>query len=280
MSLRTKILINAKAMPAMSSTIVKLGKLVNDPETPMDDIVRALQLDPGITANVLKLANSAALGLPRQVSSISEAVVRIGTKQLYHIALSSSLKPMVDKTLGGYDLEEGFFWRHSIAVASASETIAQLLRKKAGDAFTAGILHDVGKQVISDFIQRNNESFNEIQGADTTFDAIERDILGIDHAELGASVLEKWNFPSPLINATRYHHRPDETTEDQTLVDIVHVANAISSSAGLGIGSDSLQYELYPTAIERLGLIDEQMDKVLCTTVEKTQEFEKLMKSL
>jgi len=280
LSLRTKILINAKAMPAMSSTIVKLGKLVNDPETPMDDIVHALQLDPGITANVLKLANSAALGLPRQVSSIGEAVVRIGTKQLYHIALSSSLKPMVDKTLGGYDLEEGFFWRHSIAVATASETIAQLLRKKPGDAFTAGILHDVGKQVISDFIQRTTELFDKIQDTKITFDAIERDILGIDHAELGASVLEKWDIPSPLVNVARYHHQPDKATEDQMLVDIVHVADVISSSAGLGIGSDSLQYELCPSAIERLGLIDEQMDKVLCTTVEKTQEFEELMKSL
>ncbi len=276
MSLRTKIIINAKAIPTMSSTIVKLSKLVNDPETQMEDVVKALQLDPGITANVLKLANSAALGLPRQVSSVQEAVVRIGMKQLYQIALSSSLKPIVNKQLSGYDLEDGFFWRHSIAVAIAAEHLASKLRKKADDAFTAGILHDVGKQVISEFIQENSELFEENDG-NKTFDSIERDKLGIDHAELGASVLKKWQFPSPLVNVAHYHHRPDETPEDQTLVDVIHVANAICASGGLGIGSDSLQYELSPNAVERLGLVDEAMDEVLCHTMEKTQEFEEMM---
>ncbi len=276
MSLRTKILINAKAIPTMSSTIVKLGKLVYDPETQMEDVVKALQLDPGITANVLKLANSAALGLPRQVSSIREAVVRVGMKQLYQIALSSSLKPIVNKQLSGYDLEEGFFWRHSIAVAIAAENLASKQKKLADDAFTAGILHDVGKQVISQFIRRNKEMFEEIDDT-KTFDFIERDKLGIDHAELGASVLKKWRFPSPLVNAAKYHHRPDETPEDQALVDVVHVANAICSSGGLGVGSDSLQYELSPNAIERLGLVDEAMDEILMHTMEKTQEFEEMM---
>ncbi len=279
--LRTKILINAKMMPAMSSTIIKLGRLINDPDAEMEDIVQALQLDVGITANVLKLANSAAIGIPRQVSSVQEAVVRIGLKQLYQIALSSSLKPMVDKPLSGYDLEEGFFWRHSIAVAITAEKLGASFGKKvARDAFTAGILHNVGKQVISDYIRKNNESFREMDDSEQTFDSMEREVLGIDHAELGASVLEKWQFPLPLVNAARYHHQPDHAPEDQQLVDLVHVADAISSSGGLGIGSDSLQYELSPNAVERLNLVDEQMDEVLCMTREKAQDFDELMKAI
>ncbi len=201
MSLRTRILINAKAIPTLSSTVVKLGKMLNDPDVQMEDLAKAITLDPGITANVLKLANSAALGLPRQVSSVHEAVVRIGMKQVYQIALSSSLKPIVDNRLDGYDLEDGFYWRHSIAVAIASEKIA-VGKRGVGDAFTAGILHDVGKQVISEFIMRESESFEEIDMT-KTFDEIERELLGIDHSELGASVLEKWQLPTPLINVAR-----------------------------------------------------------------------------
>lgn len=280
MSFRTKILIRSKTLPSIPSTVIKLGRLVNDPEAEMNDIVRAIQLDPGITANVLKFANSAAIGLPRQVSSIKDAVVRIGMKQLYRIILSSSLRPIVDKQLDGYDLEEGFYWRHSIAVATAAETLALLCKKDVGDAFTAGILHDVGKQIISNFIQQNNDSFVEVQDSMETFDKIERDILGIDHAEIGASVLAWWQLPSSLVNATRYHHQPDKAPEDQVLVDIVHVADVISSSAGLGIGSDSLQYELSSNAVQRLGLIDESMDIALCTTIQKTEEFEELLKSI
>ncbi len=279
--LRTKILVNSKMMPAMSSTIIKLGGLINDPDAEMDDIVQAIQLDVGITGNLLKLANSAALGMSRQVSSVQEAVVRIGLKQLYQIALSSSLKPIVDKPLSGYDLDEGFFWRHSIAVAIAAEKLGVSFSKKVSrDAFTAGILHDVGKQVITDYIQENNTSFIDKNESEQSFDSTEREILGIDHAELGANVLDNWQFPSPLVNAARYHHRPDEASEDQQLVDLIHVADGISSSGGLGIGSDSMQYELSQKAVERLNLVDEQMDEVLCATLEKTRDFEELMKSI
>ncbi len=124
MSIRTRILIQARTIPAMSSTIIKLSRMISDPETDMEEVATALQLDPGVTANVLKLANSAAFGLPRKVGSVKEAVVRLGLKQVYNIVVSSTLKPMVDKPLDGYELDEGIYWRHSIAVATASECIA------------------------------------------------------------------------------------------------------------------------------------------------------------
>ncbi len=280
MSLRTRILVHARTMPAMSSTIVKLSRMINDPEADIEEVANTLQLDPGVTANVLKLANSAALGLPRKVGSVKEAVVRIGLKQLYHIVVSSSIKPMVDKPLDGYELDEGLYWRHSIAVATASEILATTCRKIEKNAFTGGILHDIGKQIVSRFIQQNNESFYKEEEGDETFDTVEQNLLGIDHSELGATLMERWQFPSSLINAVRFHHQPDLAQEDQVLVDLVHVGDAICSSGGLGIGRDGLQYEISNGAMERLGLIDETMDDVLCKTMEKTEEFEELLKTV
>jgi putative nucleotidyltransferase with HDIG domain len=278
-SLRTRILINVKALPSMPASVVKLTRLINEPEVKIEEVIQILQLDTGLTARVLKLANSAALGLSRRVDSAQEAVVRIGMRQLYQIVVSASLKPIVDKELQGYDLDDGLFWRHSIAVAIAAEALAAKCRKEARNAFTAGIMHDVGKQIISDFIMRTGEQFDAADGSPVAFDITEREILGIDHAELAGAVLEMWQFPTALVNAARYHHTPDDTPDDQLLVDIVHVADALCVSAGLGIGRDSLRYALSSNAVARLGLVDETMDAVLCTTIDATRAFEELMKS-
>jgi putative nucleotidyltransferase with HDIG domain len=277
--MRTRILINVKTLPTMPASVVKLTRMISEPEVKIEDVVGILQMDAGLTANVLKMANCAALGLSRRVGSVQEAVVRIGMRQLYQMIVSASVKPIVDKPLDGYDLEDGFFWRHSIAVAIAAETLTAQCGKVEKNAFTAGILHDVGKQIISNFILRNNDEFVTAEDSRQAFDLTERNILGIDHAELGATVLEQWQFPPALVNAVMYHHRPDETPTDRLLVDIVHVADALCVSAGLGIGRDSLQYALSTTAIGRLGLTEESMDAVLCKTLEKAKEFEELMKA-
>lgn len=143
MTLKEKIIENVNSIPSMSSTVLKLGQIIRDPDSCMEDIVNILKLDTGLTADVLRLANSAAFGLPRQVSSVKEAIVRLGMKKLYQLAISSSVRPIVNKSLGGYFLDEGEMWRHSIAVAIVAENIAKKSKKTCGDIFTAGMLHDV-----------------------------------------------------------------------------------------------------------------------------------------
>lgn len=112
------------------------------------------------------------------------------------------------------------------------------------------------------------------------FDFIEEKVLGINHAELGAAVLEKWGFPMDLVQVIRYHHHPDNAEEFQNMIDIVHVADIISSSGGFGCGRDGLQYELSSKSMKRLGLNENKMDIILFDTLDETNRFEEVMEAM
>jgi putative nucleotidyltransferase with HDIG domain len=180
------------------------------------------------------------------------------------------------QALAGCDLDMGEFWRHSIAVAVAAESIGNRACKVSGDCFTAGLLHDTGKLVVSNYLTPATDLHNGCSDL-LTFDMQEKSRLGINHAEVGAKILEQWNFPQPLVDAVLYHHAPKNNSTEASLTDIVHVADALCISAGIGIGSDGLQYRLFPRPVERLELTHEKIEAVLSETLEKMEKFEKII---
>lgn len=274
---KQEIISQVNMLPSMPTTVVQMGRILSDPETEIEDIVEVVQYDPGFTANVLKLANSAFLGFPRQVGSLKEAVIRIGTHKVYQIAVANTLKPLMNRDIKGYELASGEFWRHSIAVAVAAEEITRMTVKTGADSFTGGLLHDVGKLIVSNYLQENREKFEEKKKNIESFDAAEKELLGVDHAEVGATVLERWNIPEPLIDAVRFHHQPRKAKRNQVTVDQIHVGDAICLSAGIGIGSDELQYQIASDSVERLSLSSEDIQMVMSRTLEKMSDFEKLL---
>ncbi len=279
MTQKQEIINQINTIPSMPLTIVKLGNLLSDPATELEDIAKTIQYDPGFTANVLKLANSAQLGFPKLVGSLKEAVIRIGTHRIFQITVANSLKPLMDKSVPGYNLEDGDFWRHSVAVAVATEKVASMCPKIPADSFTAGLLHDVGKLVMAKFIEQKKNDFKEYDKKNLSFDAKEKKIIGVDHPEVGAVILENWKLPDALVDAVRNHHKPENSTINQVLVDQVHIADAICLSGGLGAGDDGLQYELSSDAVDRLNFNENKMEEVLCDTISEMKKFEKLMKA-
>ena len=277
MSLRQKIIDSAESMPAMPATVVKLGTLLNNPETDLEDIVRIIQYDPGLTANVLKVANSALLGFTSKVGSLKEAVIRIGTRRVFHILVADSLRPVICKTLSGYGLSTDDFWEHSIAVAVTSEDISRRMTGTGADSFTAGLLHDMGKLVISDFLHKESRRMDLYADGDDCFDSVEKKVLGIDHAEIGGIVLEHWMFPDSLIDVAMHHHQPDKSVKNRLLVDQVHIADLLCLCGGLGSGFDGLKYGISYGSLERLAMDDLQMEEILCHTLDKMKEFKELM---
>jgi putative nucleotidyltransferase with HDIG domain len=277
MSIKQMIVDSAETMPPMPDAVVKMGNLLSDPDTEIEDIVKVIQFDPGFTANVLKLANSALLGFPSQVGSLNDAVIRIGTQKIFQIMVANSLKPVMNRDLSGYGLHSADFWEHSIAVAVTAEDIASTCPKTMADSFTAGLLHDVGKLIISDFIAKEHGRFEADMDEDMSFDSMENRMFGVDHAEIGAIVLEKWKFPQSLVDIARFHHHPDKAVENQMVVDQVHVADLICLCAGIGAGYDGLKYGLSCEALERLSLDDIKMEAILCRTLDSMEEFKGLL---
>jgi putative nucleotidyltransferase with HDIG domain len=263
-----------KTFPSMPGAAVKLLALIDDPDMSVSQIEAILRHDAGLTANILKLANSAYFGIPSKVGSVRQAVVILGLKCLIQMVIASCVGAIMDKPVPGYDLPPGELWRHSIAVSVAAEGLVQELEIGATEEiFTAALLHDVGKLVLGSFVE---DGFAEIEAAlkqDISFEAAEEMVLGTNHADMGAQILTQWSLPSDIVNAVRWHHTPESAGKIDTMLDIVHVANVLCLMIGIGAGSDGLQYQPSEVVIERLGLKSYHLEKVASQTLQWANEL-------
>ena len=248
-------------MPEAALAVVRMS---NDQNASAHALADKIAHDQSLTARVLRLSNSAYYGLPRQITSIQDAVVLLGMRTVRHLALVASTFPWLKRPRKGYSLGPQALWAHSIAVSVGAQLIAGNAKGVSSDeAFTAGLLHDIGKVVLSMWVEEKLVELvlrSEIEQA--PFDQLEREVLGYDHAEVGAYLGIQWNLPESLTNTICLHHRPDELEPPCLLTDAVHVADVLAMSLGYGIGGDGLHYTLSIGAMERLGLSPEQYDVI------------------
>jgi putative nucleotidyltransferase with HDIG domain len=258
----------------MPGAAVRLLALIDDPDMSVSQIEDILKHDAGLTANILKLANSAYFGIPSKVGSVRQAVLILGLKRLIQMVIASCVSAIMDKPVPGYDLPPGELWRHSIAVSVAAEGLVKELNIGAKEEiFTAALLHDVGKLILGSFVQ---DDFAKIEAAlkqDVSFEAAEDMVLGTNHADMGARILTQWSLPSDIVNAVRWHHTPESAESADTMLDIVHVANVLCLMMGIGAGSDGMHYEPSDAVIERLGLGSENLEKVASQTLQWANEM-------
>ncbi len=273
-----KIAAAIKSFPGMPGTAVKLLGLIDDPAMRVSQIEEILRQDPGLTANVLRLANSAYFGIPSKIGSIRQAVILLGLKRLIQMVIAACVSAIMDKPVPGYDLSPGELWRHSIAVSVAAEGLVKELKVEAAEEiFTAALLHDVGKLVLGEFVK---DDFKKIENAVSewvSFEEAETMVLGTNHAEVGAQILTRWSLPVEIVNAVQWHHKPEASDQISTMLDIVHVANFMSIMIGIGIGRDGLQHQPSAAVSERLGLTPAHLEKVASQTMQWVTELSEVI---
>ena len=273
-----KIASAIKSFPGMPGTAVKLLGLIDDPSMRVSQIEEILRHDPGLTANVLRLANSAYFGIPSKVGSIRQAVILLGLKRLIQMVIAACVSAIMDKSVPGYDLPPGELWRHSIAASVAAEGLVKVLKVEAAEEiFTAALLHDVGKLVLGDFVKDEFKQIETAVSQGISFEMAEKIVLGANHAEVGARILTKWLLPPEIVNAVQFHHAPETSEQRSSMLDIVHVANFISMMIGIGIGRDGLQHQPSVEVTERLGLEPEHLEKVASQTMQWVKEFSEVL---
>lgn len=238
-----------------SSAILQLMQALNDPESDVRSIVAALRFDPAITVQVLRLCNSAAFGRPRKVTSLAEAVVYLGRRRLLEVLLQVGAGMVLDGNHPGYGLSRGQLWKHSVAVALAAEALGSRLGMQDSSAlFTAGLLHDVGKIVLSEYVAPAfRKILARVEQQSATFFEAEHELLGYSHDEVGAMLAERWKLPEPIVRCIRYHYRPSELNPADPLVDVVNLANCLCLMFGVGTGEDGLNYRADPLVMKRVG---------------------------
>jgi putative nucleotidyltransferase with HDIG domain len=274
-----QITAEVKTFPGMPAAAVKLLALMDSPEVTSQAIETILRRDPALTANLLKLANSAYLGLPAKVGSIRQALMLLGFKRLMQMVIATCTSTIMDRPVPGYDLSAGELWRHSIAVSVAAEGLVRELGIQASDEiFTAALLHDIGKLVLGQFVREDYRKLELALEQGLSFETAESIVLGTDHAEIGAQVLAKWSFPQEIVNAVRFHHAPERTDVASAMLDVVHVANMLCLMIGIGVGREGLHYAPSAAVTERLGIKPQHLEKVASQTLQWANDLEGALK--
>jgi HD-like signal output (HDOD) protein len=233
----------------------RISEAVNDPLMSMANIGKIISDDPGLTARLLRLVNSAFYGFPSKIETITQALVIIGTRQLCDLALGTSVMTMF-KGIPEDLVNMESFWRHSIACGIAAKTLAVYRRETNIERFfVSGMIHDIGRLVIYKKIgDQAREVLLQSKSNGTLLFLAEREAIGFDHATLGRLLLQSWNLPSSIVEAVAFHHQPREARYYPVEAAIVHVADLIVNAMQLGSSGERFAPPLDGQAWESLGL--------------------------
>ncbi len=270
MNRREEILSKMSEVVAIPSCSPKAAVLLNNPEADLRELARIIEYDPGLTVNLLKIVNASYFGRHWPMLTAREAIVRLGTAQVLQFVISTGVAPSFVRKIKGYDLAPNMHLQHSVTVAMAASELGTVLGLDAPDyVFTAGLLSEVGKILLGAYVEVDARAILDLamkKGLD--FDRAEDEVLGINHAEVGALLLESWRLPSVLVNVVRYHLRPEESPEESVALDLVHIGSALAKMIGVGLGLDGLNYAPSQAVVERLGLTPKILDEVSAGVVE------------
>jgi len=262
-----QVISNIRNLPTPPIVFNQIQNALSQPNVSAGQVAAILSEDPAMSAKVLKLTNSAFYGLAREVESVKQAVVVIGLEAVRNLVLSASVLEMftgdnIDPTY------QEHYWRHSLATASASRILAKQTKSKAmfdsDSAFSAGLLHDIGKMVIACFLSNEFKLITAKRKEEPTVPdfVIEEQILGYTHAQIGGYLATQWKLPAKLSHAIIFHHRPDLCPIDDMAPFIVHVANYIAKKTFYDESEQYLVGNIDEKVLEKLGFTEYDLDQL------------------
>ncbi|HEV8128486.1 MAG TPA: HDOD domain-containing protein [Candidatus Eisenbacteria bacterium] len=259
-------------LPTFPAVASRLIEEVARPDATSEEIGKILSFDPALTARTLKLANSDFYGFPRKVGSVDLAVLVLGTNTIRDLVLTSSVVQAMGRT--GSALEG--LLGHAMASGIAARALAERAKYRlTGDAYAAGLLHDVGKVVLRESDPaRFDQVLAQCRERGTVDLDAERKRFGSDHAEVGGWLAERWGLPADIVEAIACHHRPEAASRNSALASLVHIANFLAQRAGypwasglVAADADSNAWkEIEPHATRREGLVAELVSTVIRET--------------
>jgi len=263
-------------LPSLPVVVMELLGSIDQEDVDISVLARKVSLDQALTAKTLRLANSASAGLQVRVTTIQQAITYLGFQATRNLITAAALTGCFPAgKCPGFDHRA--FWRHSIATAACAKVLARRMRLNQDFAFTAGLLHDIGRLVlVTSYPERYSAVLARRQREDRQLLDVERELLGVDHVMAGALLAEHWQFSDTMHHAIAYHHEP-EAPGAGFLATIVHVANAIVHALDLARDDDELVPPVSMVAWTALGLSQEAYLHVFRETEMQFEEMSNIL---
>ncbi|MCE5274780.1 MAG: HDOD domain-containing protein [Syntrophaceae bacterium] len=240
------------SLPTLPQVVRKLTMMVESPDVTAQEVGKLISSDQVLGAKVLRLVNSPFYGFPGRISSVSHSIILLGFNVIKGVVLSASVFDLMERSMVG-------LWEHSLGSAIVSGALSRTLGlSEPEEISTACLLHDIGKVLVRVSLSRDYDQIvAQVTEKGSSFREAELQVLGVDHAEIGAWLAHEWNLPERLAIPIEYHHDPGSAPKFKERVAVVHIADSIVRACGVGNGGDPLVGRISPDAWEYIG-----MDKV------------------
>lgn len=247
MSVLKSIVQAVRDLPPLSASCLELMRMFDDPSASLTDMARVVERDPQLTANVLRVVNSPAFGFGHSFNAIDRAVTFMGEQRIMSLAIGMCFNDFYAEALPGYGGAAGELWSHCLFTAVAARELAPLsvAGVAPGLAYTGGMLHDIGKLVLSMLmVKKGGISLPAFEEGDVKSALeLEKLIMDGDHCEVGRALAKEWRLPEALGAAIGFHHAPaGAPTQWRALAYCVHVGNLMAMQQGAGTGLDYMRY--------------------------------------
>jgi len=227
-----KKLDSIKDIPTLPTIVFELNELLQDPNTPITNISDIIEKDQAMSLRVLKLVNSAFYGIHKEVNDIGNAIVLLGFNTVRNAIVSLGVISSFSgiKSLKGFTISD--FWKHSLAVALVSKSLAEKTKIASSDScFVGGLLHDIGKVILAQYFQDLFEKvWNAAKSENISFYEAEKKEISIDHAIIGAHLATNWELPESFIDVIRWHHDVRNDTESKKMILLIYLSDIIVNS--------------------------------------------------
>ena len=257
------LLEQVESLPSAPEILPKLLAALDEPDADISRITDLVSFDPGLTARLLKVCNSAAFAAGAPVTDIGEAVNRVGMREIYRLVAGlagrSTMKPA--KPMAGFDTDA--LWKHSVTAALAAQLMAQDHGDDTSSVFTAALLHDAGKVILA---SAHRERYTRLlqHGSSDPHSLVQQEqiLFGMNHAAVGARLLEKWNFPESMVAAVKHYPEPAQAGGWSPMSAYVHLGEALARQL------ENPEAAPAPAALEALSQTPEQFAQYRDRTVE------------
>jgi putative nucleotidyltransferase with HDIG domain len=270
---------SAKDLKPIPQIALKVLRIINEGLYDIRNLTEEIRKDQVISARTLQLCNSVMFARRKKIESLDHALVMLGQDLLLKFVISASLNNFFNQTGMGYSLCKGGMYHHAVGTAVIAEKLAEITKKVDPPlAYTAGLLHDIGKVVLDQFVNAGFPLFyRQVNDEEKNFSEVEKQVLGTDHTEVGASLAINWSFPESLVETIRHHHNPEDARQHRGLVHIIYLADLLMSRFHTGLELERLNTGALASRLETIGLtisgFPELVDLIPLRVLESSPEF-------